>query len=84
MLEKIEKLQLLTTGIIISLVILVAVKMISSSISQNVITTTGSAYEIVKSDSGTINFEITAKAQTKQLAHKIIQNNLAEVKKIFK
>ncbi len=81
MLEKIEKLQLLTTGIIISLVVLIAVKMISSSISQNVITTTGSAYEIVKSDSGTINFEITAKAQTKQQAHKIIQNNLAEVKK---
>ncbi len=81
MLEKVEKLQLLIVGIIISLIVLIAVKMISSSISQNAITVTGSAYEIVKSDSGTINFNIVVKAPTKQAAHKIMQNQIATVKK---
>ncbi len=81
MLEKIEKFQLILTGIVVTFAILISVKIISSSISQDVITTTGSAYEIVKSDSGTINFEISVKAPNKQLAHKIMQGQISEVKK---
>ncbi len=81
MLEKVEKLQVILTGVIVTFAILISVKVISSSISQDVITTTGSAYEIVKSDSGTINFEINVKAPNKQLAHKVMQGQISEVKK---
>ncbi len=81
MLEKIEKLQVILTGALVVFALLISVKIISSSISQDVITTTGSAYEIVKSDSGTINFEISVKAPNKQIAHKIMQGQISEVKK---
>ena len=81
MLEKIEKLQVILTGVLVVFALLISVKIISSSISQDVITTTGSAYEIVKSDSGTINFEISVKAPNKQIAHKIMQGQISEVKK---
>ena len=68
MLERIEKLQVLTVGILIFLALLICVKTITTSFSSNVISVTGSAYEIVKSDSGTLNFEIVAKRTTKQEA----------------
>ena len=58
MLEKIERLQVISLGLLIGIALVISTQMVSSSISKNVISVTGSAYEIVKSDSGTLNFDI--------------------------
>ena len=58
MLERIEKLQVISLGLLIALGLIISTQMVSSSLSKNVISVTGSAYEIVKSDSGTLNFDI--------------------------
>ncbi len=81
MLERIEKLQALTVGILVVLTILVCTKIISTSLSSNVISVTGSAYEIVKSDSGSLNFEIVAKRTTKQEAYSASQQQYKIVEK---
>ena len=54
MLERIEKLQVISLGLLIALGLIISTQMVSSSLSKNVISVTGSAYEIVKSDSGTL------------------------------
>lgn len=81
MLERIEKLQALTVGILVVLTILVCTKIISTSLSSNVISVTGSAYEIVKSDSGSLNFEIVAKRTTKHEAYSASQQQYKIVEK---
>ena len=81
MLERIEKLQALTVGILAVLTILVCTKMISTSFSGNVISVTGSAYEIVKSDSGSLSFDIVTKKATKQEAYTASQQQYKIVEK---
>ena len=78
--EKIEKFQTLIVGIVVSLAMLVGISIVTTSISQNIITVTGSAYEVVKSDSGTLEFEINVKSQTKQESYKEMQRQIAVVK----
>ena len=70
MLEKIEKLQVISLGILIALSLVISTKLVASTISNNVISVTGSAYEIVKSDSGTLTFDINVKRANKQEAYK--------------
>ena len=79
MLEKIERLQIISLGLLIALAIVISTQMFSSSISKNVISVTGSAYEIVKSDSGTLNFDIVIKRPTKQLAYSALQGQIKTV-----
>lgn len=81
MLERIEKLQALTVGILVVLTILVCTKMISTSFSGNVISVTGSAYEVVKSDSGSLSFNINAKKTTKAEAYSTLQSQYKIVEK---
>ena len=81
MLERIEKLQVLTVGILITSALIISTQIASKTLSKNVISVTGSAYEIVKSDSGTLDFEITAKKNTKQEAYKTVQEQLKDVQK---
>lgn len=81
MLERIEKLQALTVGILVVLTILLCTKMVSSSFSGNVISVTGSAYEIVKSDSGSLSFNINAKRTTKAEAYSALQTQIKTVEK---
>lgn len=81
MLERIEKLQALTVGILVVLTILVCTKMISTSFSGNVISVTGSAYEIVKSDSGSLSFNINTKKPTKAEAYSTLQSQYKIVEK---
>ena len=80
-LEKVKELQIVTVGIILAIAILFSVKIVSKSLSQNVITVTGSAYEIVKSDSGVLEFEIVTNSPTKALGYKELQKDLDIVKK---
>ena len=66
MLERIEKLQILTVGLLVVLGILIGTKTLITAFSGNVISVTGSAFEIVKSDSGSVNFNINVKRVNKQ------------------
>ena len=84
MLERIEKLQVLTVGILAVLTVFVCVKMLSASFSGNTISVTGSAYEIVKSDSGTLSFNITVKRPTKQEAYTALQSQIKIVEQYLK
>ena len=81
MLERIEKLQVLTVGILAVLTVFVCAKMLSTTFSGNSISVTGSAYEIVKSDSGTLSFNVTVKRPTKQEAYTAIQSQIKTVEK---
>jgi len=84
MLERIEKLQVISLGLLIALALVVSTKIVSSSISKNVISVTGSAYEIVKSDSGTLNFDINIKKSTRQEAYSAAQAQVKIVEKYLK
>ena len=80
MFEKIEKLQIATLGLLVALSLIISTRIVTKNFNNNVISVTGSAYEIVKSDSGTLNFDINVKSQTKQDAYKIAQNQIMEKK----
>lgn len=84
MLERIEKLQVVSLGILVGLSLVVSTKMVASTIQKNEISVTGSAYEIVKSDKGTLNFDIEVKKPTIQEAYKTAQDNLKVVQKYLK
>ena len=84
MLEKIEKLQLLTVGLIIVLAILVGTKTLVTAFSGNTISVTGSAYEIIKSDSGSLSFNINIKRLNKNEAYLALQNQIKVVEKYLR
>ena len=69
MLEQLEKLQLVWLAIILSLGLVIAVKIGTKTMSNDKITVTGSAYEIVKSDSARLEFELTTRTPNKQSAY---------------
>lgn len=84
MLERIEKLQIISLGVLIALGLVVSTKMVATSISNNVISVTGSAYEIVKSDSGTLTFDVVTKRTTKQEAYVAMQSQVKIVEEYLK
>ena len=55
-------------------------KIITSSMASDGVAVTGTAYEIVKSDSGKIYFSISTQAKTKADAYKIAKKQIPEVK----
>ena len=81
MFEKIEKLQIFYLGALLALGLVISTRIVTKNFNNNVISVTGSAYEIVKSDSGTLNFDINVKSQNKQEAYNIAQNQIEIVKK---
>lgn len=81
MLERIEKLQLLTVGLLVVIGILFGVRILISAFSGNTISVTGSAYEIIKSDSGSLSFNITVKRNNKNEAYNILQEQIKVVEK---
>lgn len=81
MLERIEKLQVLTVGLLVVLAILIGTKTLITAFSGNTISVTGSAYEIVKSDSGSLNFNINVKRVNKNEAYNAIQEQIKVVEK---
>ena len=84
MLEKIEKLQIISLGILVGLALVVSTKMVASTIQKNEISVTGSAYEIVKSDKGSLDFEIEVKKPTRLEAYKTAQEQLKIVEQYLK
>lgn len=81
MLERIEKLQVLTVGLLIVLGMLIGTKTLITAFSGNTISVTGSAFEIVKSDSGTLSFNINVKRINKNDAYNTLQVQLKSVEK---
>ena len=84
MLERIEKLQIVSLGILVGLALIVSTKMVSSTIQKNEISVTGSAFEIVKSDKGSLNFDIEVKKPTRQEAYKVAQEQIKVVEQYLK
>lgn len=81
MFEKLEKLQIVALSIILSAGLVIAANVISGSFSKDQITVTGSAYEIVKSDSARLEFEISTRQASKALAYSQIQKQIPTVLK---
>lgn len=81
MLKKLEKYQLVLLSIILSFGLFFATVYATNAFSKENINVTGSAYEIVKSDSGKISFEIIVKAKTKVAAYQLLKTQLPIVKK---
>lgn len=81
MFEKFEKLQLIWLSIILSLGLIIAVNAGTGAMSKDKITVTGSAYQVVKSDTARLEFEITARKPNKQLAYNTVKSQLPVVMK---
>ena len=82
--EKLEKFQVITASLLIGLAIIISTKMVASNMSRNEITVTGSAYEIVTSDTGSLNFELNVKKATKQEAYAAAQSQMKIIDKYLK
>ena len=81
MLEKFEKLQLVWLALILALGLVFAVKVGTNSVSKDSITVTGSAYQVVKSDSGRLEIELNARKPDKQSAYNTVKIQLPVVLK---
>lgn len=81
MFERLEKLQLVWLAVILSLGLILAVKAGTDAMSKDKITVTGSAYQVVKSDSARLEFEIAARKPNKQLAYNTVKSQLPVVMK---
>lgn len=76
MLERIEKLQVAILGLLLAFGLIVAVKLGVSPLSKNSVSVTGSAYEVVNSDSGTFEVVLKVRAATKSQAYSIAKKQL--------
>lgn len=79
MLERIEKLQIAILGLLLAFGLIFAVKSGVSPFTKHSVTVTGSAYEIVKSDSGNMELSLNVKKPTKALAYATAKKQLPEV-----
>lgn len=79
MFEKVEKLQLIILGLLIGLALIIATKIVSRALPNDGISVTGSAYEIVKSDSGRFEFDITTRKPNRKIAYETIQSQIPVV-----
>ena len=81
MIEKLEKYQLTLLALILAFGAFFATKYAVNSLSREGISVTGSAYQIVKSDSGKLSFDINIQAKSKAQAYNIMKSQLPIVKK---
>ncbi|MBR1908579.1 SIMPL domain-containing protein [bacterium] len=80
MYEKFKDFQIAILGISIAIGIIFAAIVSTANLSKDNISVTGSAYEIVKSDSANWTFTIKSKAATRAQAYKIIKSQIPTVK----
>ena len=81
MFEKFEKFQLVWLAVILALGLVIAVKVGTGNVSKDSISVTGSAYQIVQSDSGRLEIEINARKPDKQSAYNAVKAQLPLVLK---
>lgn len=79
MLEKIEKLQLVWLAVILALGLIFAVKTGTANVTKDKISVTGSAYQVVKSDSARFEFEIVARKSDKKAAYNTVKAQIPVV-----
>lgn len=79
MLERIEKLQIAILGVLLAFGLIVAVKSGVSVIAKNSVTVTGSAYEIVQSDSGNVEISLNIRKSSKAEAYSAAKKQLPVV-----
>ena len=84
MLERIEKLQIAILGLLLAFGLIFAVKSGVAPFKQNSVAVTGSAYEIVESDSGKVEIELEVKSPTKAGAYSIAKKQIPQVKSYLK
>jgi uncharacterized protein len=77
--EYLEKYQLVLMGLVLALGLIFAVKVGTSAMSKNSISVTGSAYEIVKSDSGSMDLTLNVRKTTKALALQAAKKQLPSI-----
>jgi hypothetical protein len=68
MFKELEKFQLISLGLILALGLIIAVHSVTRSMSKDSISVTGSAYEIVQSDSGSMDLILNVRRPTKSQA----------------
>ena len=76
MLERIEKLQIAILGLLLAFGLIIAVKSGVAGIAKNSIAVTGSAYEIVQSDSGKLEISLNVRNADKSRAFTIAKNQM--------
>lgn len=81
MLERIEKLQVAILGLLLAFGLIAAVKSGVSPFAKNSVTVTGSAYEIVQSDSGNLEVSLSVRRPTKAIAYSTAKKQLPEILK---
>lgn len=69
MIEKLAKIQVAMLGLILGLCLIIGASVLSSNFKKNEITVTGSAFEIVKSDSASWRVQVSTKAPTSVAAY---------------
>ncbi len=79
MLEKVEKFQVLLLGLVLAIGGICATKIISSSISKDVITVTGSYSQNVVSDRGSYEFEVNARGTSRADAYATLKKQRPQV-----
>lgn len=81
MFKNLEKYQLVSLGVILALGLIIAVHSVTKTMSKDSISVTGSAYEIVQSDSGSMELMLNVRKPTKAEALADAQKQLPLVKK---
>lgn len=79
MLERIEKLQIAILGLLLAFGLIFAVKIGVSVVTKNSVTVTGSAYEIVQSDSGNLEIALEFRKPSKAEAYAAAKKQLPQV-----
>ena len=79
MFEKFEKLQLVWLALILAFGLIIAVKSGTVTLSKDNISVTGSAYQVVKSDSARLVVDIKSRKPSKSEAYSVIKKQLPVV-----
>lgn len=79
MLEKLEKNQLVVMAVILALGLILAAKSTTANLQRDGISVTGSAYEIVQSDSARFEFDIVTRQPDRVSAYNFVQKQIPEV-----
>ena len=73
MIEKLAKIQIAMLGLILGICLIIGAGVLSNNFKKNEITVTGSAYEIVKSDSASWKVQVLTKAPTSVAAYNTLK-----------
>ncbi|MCR5265427.1 MAG: SIMPL domain-containing protein [Cyanobacteria bacterium RUI128] len=80
MLEKIERFQILLLALVLALGLVIATTIVSGALPNEGISVTGSASKVVKSDKGSLYFNIITRQKTRKIAYDVIKKQLPIVK----